>query len=69
VTAVVRSGNEAAQMAFLVRTNWPQFHFGPQHKVLNPYENVLSPATVGTIDLLWRFRAAWCRPRPLWLMA
>jgi hypothetical protein len=44
---VQRVGGAAAQKAFLVRTDWAQFRFSLKHKGLNPYENVLSPATVG----------------------
>ncbi len=57
VTAVARSSGAAAQKAFLVRTNWAQFRFTPRHKSRNLFENVLSPATVGGIDLHWSFTA------------
>jgi hypothetical protein len=55
ITARERSG-KAAQKPFLVRTDWAQFRFGPDHKGLNPYENVLSPATVGSLNLLWSYQ-------------
>ncbi len=53
VTAVERYGIKAAQKPFLVRTDWAQFHFSPDHKGVNPYENVLSPSTVGNLALRW----------------
>jgi hypothetical protein len=55
VTAVQRSGAIGAQALFRVNTNWSQFRFTPRHNGLNPYENVLSPSTVGSIDLHWSF--------------
>jgi|GEM_PF-585320 outer membrane protein assembly factor BamB len=56
ITAVERYGQKAAQKSFLVQTDWAQFHFEPSHKGVNPYENVLSPATVGRIGLHWRYQ-------------
>src|ERR1019366_6103963 len=56
ITAVERYGQKAAQKSFLVRTDWAQFHYSPNHKGVNPYENVLSPATVGSIDRHWSFQ-------------
>jgi outer membrane protein assembly factor BamB len=56
VTAVERYGQKAAQKSFLVRTDWAQFRFEPRHRGMNPYENVLSPATVGSMDLHWNYR-------------
>jgi outer membrane protein assembly factor BamB len=55
ITAVERNGQKAAQKAFLVRTDWAQFRFAPKHKGVNPYENVLSPTTVGNIDRHWSY--------------
>jgi len=52
VTAVARVSGEAAQTAFDVQANWPQFHIGPGHSGHNLYENVLSTSTVGSLDLL-----------------
>ena len=49
VTAVQRS-NDRAQTPFRVNTNWAEFGFTPKGKRFNPYENVLSPSTVGAID-------------------
>lgn len=45
-----------AHTRFLVRTNWTQFRFGPQHTGYNPYENVLGPSTVGGMHLTFRKR-------------
>jgi PQQ-like domain len=55
VSAVQRSTGTGAQVAFLVQTNWAEFRFSLKRKGVNPYENVLSPATVGDIDLHWSF--------------
>jgi outer membrane protein assembly factor BamB len=55
VTAAVRASGLAAQKSFLVRTNWEQRGFTPNHKGLNPYENVLNPSNVGSLDLHWSF--------------
>lgn len=53
ITAIERMRVNFAQGQFLVRTDWAQFHFSPDHKGVNPYENVLSPATVGNLVLSW----------------
>jgi outer membrane protein assembly factor BamB len=55
VSAVQRPGDKGAQAPFSVNTNWSQFGFTPDLKRLNPYENVLSPSTVGSLDLLWTY--------------
>jgi outer membrane protein assembly factor BamB len=55
VTAVVRSSGSAAQKSFLVQTNWTEFGFTSKDKRNNPYENTLSPSTVGSLDLHWTF--------------
>jgi outer membrane protein assembly factor BamB len=53
VSAVPSGGGSGAQATFAVYTNWPQYGFGPNHTGHNPYENVLSPSTVGSIELKW----------------
>jgi len=55
ITAVERITQLQAQVPFTVRTDWPQFQFDPQHTGLNPYENVLSPATVGNLTTRWTY--------------
>ena len=55
VTAVERYRGTAAQASFLVQTDWAQYRFAPSHKGVNPYENVLSPKTVGQLDLNWSY--------------
>jgi outer membrane protein assembly factor BamB len=55
VSAVQRSGDTGAQAPFLVNTNWSQFGFTSDGKRANPYENVLNPSTVGSLDLLWSY--------------
>jgi outer membrane protein assembly factor BamB len=54
ITAVGRRSGFPAQIAFTVRTSWPQFGFTPNHKAKNLYENVLSTATVANLDEAWR---------------
>ncbi len=56
ITAMERSGGRLARKQFLVRTDWAQFHFDAGHSGLNPYENVLSPANVGGLQLDWSYR-------------
>jgi outer membrane protein assembly factor BamB len=56
ITAVERYGIKAAQKPFTVRTDWAQFHFSPDHKGVNPYENILSPANVGGMGLDWSYQ-------------
>ncbi len=58
IMALERSGQKLARKPFLVRTDWAQFHFGPSHNGLNPYENVLSPATVGGLGVNWSYQTA-----------
>jgi len=36
--------------------DWPQYRFVSCHTGFNPYEFVLSPTTVGTLGLLWKYR-------------
>ena len=55
ITAVERYGIKAAQKPFLVRTDWAQFRFGPDHNGVNPFENVLNPQTVGSLALDWSY--------------
>jgi len=56
ITAVQRSNDHSAQTPFTVNTNWAESGFTPERKRFNPYENVLSPTTVGGIDEQWSFR-------------
>ncbi len=56
ITARERARAKAAQKPFLVRTDWAQFRFEPDHKGINPYENVLSPQTVGSLSLNWSYQ-------------
>jgi glucose dehydrogenase len=55
ITAVERITKLQAQVPFTVRTDWPQFQFDAQHTGLNPYENVLSPETVGNLTIRWTY--------------
>ncbi len=55
VTATEPFGTKTAQRSFLVRTDWAQFHFSPDHQGQNPYENVLGPDTVPKLVNKWQF--------------
>ena len=55
VTAVGRRSGIAAQAAFTVQTNATEFHFTPNLKGVNPFENVLSRRTVGSLELRWSY--------------
>ena len=55
ITAVERITQLQAQVAFTVRVDWPQFHYGPDRTGFNPYESVLGPANVGNLTLNWTF--------------
>ena len=36
-----------------LRTDWAQLQFSPDHAGVNPYEHILSPSTVGSLQLKW----------------
>ena len=55
VSAVERSTGARAQTPFRVDTRWAQFRKRPSHDGHNFGENVLSPATVGGLSLLWKY--------------
>jgi outer membrane protein assembly factor BamB len=55
IAAVGRHSGSAAQSAYTVGTNWPEFGYSAKHKAANPYENVLSPSNVAGIDEDWSF--------------
>jgi outer membrane protein assembly factor BamB len=55
ITALADDNAERVYELFLVNTNWPQFHFSPDHSGFNPFENVLSPSTVSGIELKWTY--------------
>lgn len=52
------SATEKASTIFNVQTIWTEFRFSNVRNGVNPYENVLSPATVGGLRELWKFRTA-----------
>lgn len=58
VNATGESSGSVASAAFLVRTNWPQFHRDPSRSGDNPYENVLSPSNVATLELKWSYQGS-----------
>jgi|ERR1035438_3729534 glucose dehydrogenase len=39
-------------------TDWPKFHFDLGSTGYNPYESILSPATVGNLVLEWNYTTA-----------
>jgi outer membrane protein assembly factor BamB len=55
ISAVQRSNGEGAQKAFTVNTDWAEFHFNPKLKGLNPWENILTPNNVSSLDVAWTF--------------
>jgi outer membrane protein assembly factor BamB len=55
VTAVGRADELSATVGFTVRSDWPQFHYGPTLTGLNPYENTLTPSNVYGLDEAWSF--------------
>jgi outer membrane protein assembly factor BamB len=55
VTAVGRHSGLAAQAAFTVRANWPQFRDAPTHRGFSTTENVLSPSSVSGLDNDWSY--------------
>ena len=54
VSAVDRSTGASAHTPFRVDMRWAQFRKRPSHDGHNLGENVLSPATVGGLSLLWK---------------
>src|SRR5262245_37235979 len=58
VTATGESSGFTATGAFLVRTNWPRFHFDNASTGFNPYENVLSTSNVATLVQKWSMPTA-----------
>jgi len=55
VTATGETSGLTASASFLVRTDWPKFHFDLANSGRNPFENVLSTANVGTMGAQWNF--------------
>ena len=53
ITAVERITQIQAQVAFTVSADWAQFHYGPERTGFNPFENVLSPESVGNLTTRW----------------
>jgi outer membrane protein assembly factor BamB len=53
VSAIGRNNGGAAQLRFIVNTDWSQTGFGPTQQNWNPYENVLNPGNVNRLGLLW----------------
>lgn len=55
ITAAERVSGLAAQKAFIVRTDWPQFHGrDAKHTGYNKFENTLDASNVADLDILWR---------------
>jgi len=56
ITAIQKN-HEKAQAPFMVRTNWTQYNFNPNHTGFNPYENVLNASNASNLRLAWSFAA------------
>ena len=54
VSAKEPSTGASAQTPFLVNTNWSEFRMHSNRDGYNKTENVLSPATVGGLKVLWK---------------
>jgi outer membrane protein assembly factor BamB len=57
VGATGETSGSTASATFLVRTDWPQFHFDASRSGENPYENVLSTSNVSGLEVKWAFQA------------
>lgn len=55
ITALQRNNDKGAQEPFLIQTNWLQLGFDNARKGNNPYENVLSAASVENLSLRWSY--------------
>jgi outer membrane protein assembly factor BamB len=53
LSAEGRADHLFIQKPFTVHTPWMQRGFNSYHRGVNPYENVLSPSSVGSLDPLW----------------
>ena len=53
VTATGETSGLSATHNFLVRTNWPEFHFNAASTGFNPYENVIGPSNVSQLKTAW----------------
>jgi outer membrane protein assembly factor BamB len=53
IIAVGRQSRAPARAPFMVRTDWRQFRFDNAHSGVNPFENVLSPANVANLEVIW----------------
>jgi hypothetical protein len=53
VTATGKASGRSADASFLVRTNWPKYHFGRRNRGFNPVENVIGPGNVSRITRVW----------------
>jgi outer membrane protein assembly factor BamB len=53
ISAVEVDNGSSAIQNFVVQTDWPQLQFNSRHTGENPYENVLSPKTVGDLTPKW----------------
>jgi hypothetical protein len=62
LSAVGRKSGLAVQQFFLVRVNWSQFHYGPQKRGYNPYENVISSGNVAGLKKAWSYTTG----GPIW---
>lgn len=57
VGLVMPASAGAASIPTRISADWAQYRFGSAHTGFTPYENVLSPATVGGLVQLWQSRS------------
>lgn len=55
ISAIEPLGQKMGRAPFLVRTDWAQFRFAPDHAGANSYENVLTQETVGGLQQRWTY--------------
>ena len=58
VAATGDSSGSTATTSFLVRTDWPLFHFDPANSGFDPFENVIDPSNVASLVPRWTAGAA-----------
>jgi outer membrane protein assembly factor BamB len=66
VTATGQSSGLTATHSFLVRTNWPRYHFDNGNTGYNRFENVLNPTNVSSLVEKWSVpTASGSSPNPI----
>jgi len=57
ITAVGQISGLSATARFVVRTDWPRFHFDSASSGYNPYENVLGSSNAHRLGLKWAYQS------------